>query len=200
MGKGTVAKLNLQTVQSMRIIAGIHRGRKIEQPELTEARPTKDRVRESVFNIVAPNVPGSTVLDIFAGSGAYGLEALSRGANEAVFVDNNRRCTDIIEENLNKLKLYESAEIVEKDVKQAIELIGAQKKQFSLIFADPPYNKDLAKNVLLIINQYDILSAIGFCIVEHHVNEDIPEVSGNVSLCKQKTYGKTVISVFKHND
>jgi len=181
----------------MRIIAGEYRGRKIKQPGSNEVRPTKDRIREAVFNMIAAYVPGADVLDIFAGSGAYGLEALSRGAEKAVLIENNTGCADIISENINSLGLEECTKIMDMDAFNALELLGTEKDKFDLIFADPPYNEGLGKKTLIIINHYDILKPIGFLVVEHHNDEDIPGTEGNVSLFKQKTYGKTTISIFR---
>ncbi|MBU1083714.1 MAG: 16S rRNA (guanine(966)-N(2))-methyltransferase RsmD [Candidatus Omnitrophica bacterium] len=184
----------------MRIIAGEYRGRRIKQPASGETRPTKDRVREAVFNMIAGQVPGAYVLDLFSGSGAYALEALSRGAEKAVMIENDRLCVDAIKENVKVLGAGGRSEVIEADVFGSVEGLNAKKEQFDLIFADPPYKKDMVKKALIIVNHYDILKHIGFFILEHHVDEDIPGIEGNVSLYKQKTYGKTAISVFKKND
>ncbi|NQT32502.1 MAG: 16S rRNA (guanine(966)-N(2))-methyltransferase RsmD [Candidatus Omnitrophica bacterium] len=181
----------------MRIIAGIHRGRKIKGPPSELARPTKDRIRESVFNIIAPEVPGSTVLDIFAGSGAYGLEALSRGAKSAAFVEKDETCASVLEENVHILALEDQVELIIKDAFDALELMGPGKKQFDLIFADPPYNINVIKKTLIMINHYDILNPTGLLIMEHSASEDIPDIEENVSILKQKTYGNIVVSIYQ---
>ncbi|MCK5450518.1 MAG: 16S rRNA (guanine(966)-N(2))-methyltransferase RsmD [Candidatus Omnitrophica bacterium] len=184
----------------MRIIAGEHRGRKIKQPKIDITRPTKDRVREAVFNIIAMDVPGANFLDLFSGSGAFGLEALSRGAKKAVFVENNFECSKIIRENINSMNLEENTTVMVEDVYKSIEYLAEERQRFDLIFADPPYNTNIVKKLLIIIYQYDIVSSTGFLILEHHKNEDIPGFPGDVSLYKQRTYGKTIISVFKKNE
>ncbi|MFH1552672.1 MAG: 16S rRNA (guanine(966)-N(2))-methyltransferase RsmD [Candidatus Omnitrophota bacterium] len=182
----------------MRIIGGKFRGRKIKQPVFKTTRPTKDRIREAVFNIISKKVPTSNVLDIFAGSGAYGMEALSRGAKKAVFVEKNRLCAASIKENVTALGLEEYARIIIKDAFKAVELLGKgkNKEKFDLVFSDPPYNTSMSKKTLIMINQYDILSPSGLLIIEHSTSESFPEAEGDVSLCKQKTYGNICISVF----
>ncbi|MDD5634541.1 MAG: 16S rRNA (guanine(966)-N(2))-methyltransferase RsmD [Candidatus Omnitrophica bacterium] len=179
----------------MRIIGGQFRGRKIKQPELETTRPTKDRIREAVFNIIAVRVPGSKVLDIFAGSGAYGLEALSRGAEEAVFVEKNKVCSGVLNENIQVLGVTDDSEVIAADF---FEIGGTLKEKgpFDLVFLDPPYSKNLAKKALIMINQYDILGHSGLLIIEHSSEESLPGKEGGISLVKQKTYKKICISIF----
>jgi 16S rRNA (guanine966-N2)-methyltransferase len=180
----------------MRIIGGEFRGRKIKQPPFEAVRPTKDQVREAVFNVIAEKVPGSKVLDIFAGSGAYGLEALSRGAEECVFVEKRSQCSRVITENIRLLGIVERTKIKTKDALKTLELFGKNGERFDLIFSDPPYNKGMGKKTLIMVSHYDILKPAGLLIIEHHRSESIPEVEGNVSIFKQKTYGDISISVF----
>ena len=181
----------------MRIIAGEFRGRKIIQPESGEVRPTKDRIREAVFNVLAPVIPDSTVLDIFAGAGAYGLEGLSRGAKSALFVEKDRGCAGVISENIRILGVEAISEVMSGDASESIAKLGERKDKFDIIFADPPYNKNMIKNILIIINDYDILSPSGLLVVEHHVREVLPESQGGLFICKTKTYGKTSISMYQ---
>jgi len=182
----------------MRIIAGKFKGKKIGQPSLKVTRPTKDRIRESVFNIVVGNLDTDTkFLDLFAGSGSFGCEAISRGCAEAVFVDNNDECTHNINRNIALLGIQDETRVINGDVFAKIAYLGKKKEKFDLIFADPPYKMDLAKKTLIMINQYDILSTSGLLIVEHHRREDIPRSQGNVFLCKQKTYKDIIISIYR---
>ena len=181
----------------MRIIAGIFKGRKIKQPPLKAVRPTKDRVRESVFNIISGEVPHSIVLDLFAGSGAYGLEALSRGAEKAVFIEKNKRCINIIEENILALEIEHNSKLINEDAFKAIETLGEDKEKFDIVFSDPPYGKGMAKKTLIMINHYDILNPTGLLIIEHERAEEVPEAQGTVSILKQKTYKNIVISIFQ---
>ncbi|MFC1548593.1 16S rRNA (guanine(966)-N(2))-methyltransferase RsmD [Candidatus Omnitrophota bacterium] len=180
----------------MRIIAGEFRGRKIEQPPLETTRPTKDRIREAVFNVIAEKVPDSAVLDLYAGSGAYGLEALSRGAERAVFVENDGQCAKTVQENIQTLEVEDRTAVIQKDVEKYTELLGQNKEKFDLIFSDPPYNRGLVKKTLIIINHYDILNPSGMLVIEHHTAEGVPEAEGDVSIFKQKTYKDIAISIF----
>lgn len=179
----------------LRIIGGIFRGRKIEQPELDTVRPTKDRIREAVFNVIAEAVPGSNVLDLFAGSGAFGLEALSRGAEKAVFVEKDPRCARIIGKNIATLGIQGRSEVVTSDVSAWSEKEGG-KKAFDLVFADPPYNTGLAKNVLNMINRYAILNHSGILVIEHHGTEALPGAEGSLTLLKCKTYADISVSFY----
>jgi 16S rRNA (guanine966-N2)-methyltransferase len=181
----------------MRIVGGDLRSRKIKSPPASAARPTKDRVREAVFNMIAAKVGGSSVLDLFAGSGAYGLEALSRGAKACIFVDSNPDCTSVILENASSLGVGEKSEVIRRDAFEFIEDTGMKNRKFDVIFADPPYRAVAHRNILIMINRYDILGDSGLLIAEHDPEEDIPGSYGDVSIYKQKSYGITSISVFK---
>jgi 16S rRNA (guanine(966)-N(2))-methyltransferase RsmD len=184
----------------MRIIGGRYRGRRIAMPR--DIRPTKDKVREAIFNIVAESIKGSRVLDLFAGSGGLGLEALSRGASYVAFVDNSRICTVIIDKNL-KITAEEDgqyAEILTKDAFAAIKALYGRKEKFDIIFLDPPYYKNLIRKCLKNISVYDILTPSGFIIAEHFKKDEPPQAIEGLKLFRQKTYGDTVISMYKRED
>ncbi|MGB2600502.1 MAG: 16S rRNA (guanine(966)-N(2))-methyltransferase RsmD [Candidatus Omnitrophota bacterium] len=184
-------------MHDLRIIGGQFRGRKIKHPETVTVRPTKDRIREAVFNMIAEHVPGASVLDLFAGSGAFGLESLSRGAERVVFVEQDSSCSSVLAGNISSLEVEAQTAIIRKDAFKSIELLNEDKEGFDLIFSDPPYNMGMAKKTLIMINHYDILNPSGLLIIEHHRREEISDLSGNVSLCKQKTYKDISISVFR---
>lgn len=180
----------------MRIIGGIFRGRRIRQPGTRAVRPTKDRIREAVFNMIASVVPGSNVLDVFAGSGAYGLEAVSRGAENACFIDDDIRSVRTIKENAISLGLPAGkVHIIKEEAFRALKSLGEKREKFDIIFADPPFKRNLAKKTLHIINKYDILKPAGFLIVEHHAEEKL-EATEHITILKQRTYGDIVISIF----
>ena len=181
----------------MRIIGGEYRSRKIKQPPLDMARPTKDRVREAVFSMIADVVPGASVLDIFAGSGAYGLEALSRGASECTFIEKYSNCSNVLKENITSLDLEGVSNVIVQDAEAAIKSLGENGIKFDLIFTDPPYKYNTNKKLLIMIYQYDILNPTGTLVVEHSAKEEVPQEEGDVSVYKQKTYGDTSISVFR---
>ncbi len=181
---------------AVRIIGGKHRGRKIKQPGFDTVRPTKDRVRESIFNIIAVDVPGSRVLDMFAGSGAYGLEALSRGAENAVFVEKDSRCCGVIKENAEFLGEEGDIRIITADIFKNSELLGEYKEGFDLVFADPPYNVGMARKVLIMINHYDILSPSGLLILEHYRKEGVHGAERSLCARVQKAYGDVHVSIY----
>ncbi|MGB2631032.1 MAG: 16S rRNA (guanine(966)-N(2))-methyltransferase RsmD [Candidatus Omnitrophota bacterium] len=180
----------------MRIIGGEFRGRKIKHPGSGAVRPTKDRIRESVFNVIMGHVPGTKVLDLFAGSGAYGLEALSRGAEKAVFIEKRKDSSNAIRENIELLGLQGRTKVITYDVFKVLEGLKEDKERFDLVFADPPYSKDMAKKTLIKINHYDILIHSGLLIIEHNIQEQLPDLEGDVSILKRKTYGNISISIY----
>jgi len=181
----------------MRIIGGEYRSRIIDMPKGADVRPTQDRVRESVFNILA-DVNGKKVLDLFAGSGAYGLEALSRGAEHATFVENNSRCLATIESNIESLKIPESRyRVLRSSAYMVLDHLYRDEETFDLMFIDPPYHKDMAKKCLLYIDYYDILSPTGLIVVEHFKADSLEAELNNLIPEKERKYGDTVITIFK---
>lgn len=181
----------------MRVIGGEYRSRIIEMPKGADVRPTQDRVREAVFNILA-DVNGLKVLDLFAGSGAYGIEALSRGAGHAVFVENNSHCLKTITANVESLHIPESKYgILRSSAYMVLERLEKDGEVFDLIFVDPPYHKDMAKKCLLYIDNYDILSPNGRIVVEHFKADSLEEEFSGLVPEKERRYGDTVITIFR---
>ncbi len=125
----------------MRVIAGSAKGYGLKAPKHLGLRPTPERVKEAIFSSLAARVPGARVLDLFAGTGAFGIEALSRGAASAVFVEKDGRATALVEENLRKTRLADRARVLRDDVRHAIEMLAREEAAFDLVFADPPYFK-----------------------------------------------------------
>lgn len=184
----------------MRIIAGKYKGRKIDFPK--HIRPTQDKVRQAIFDTLGQDFEGRSVLDLFAGSGAMGLEALSRGAKSVVFVDIERQCNFLIKSNLETLRLSpqqsEAVEIYRQDAFRAIMVALKRRRRFDVIFADPPYHKDLSKKLLKISCLSDILTPHGFLVLEHAATDEVdlkPEAAA-FKLYKQSRYGKIIVSFF----
>lgn len=183
----------------MRIIAGIYKGRKIDFPR--HIRPTQDKVRQAVFNVLSHVVKGARVLDLFAGSGAMGLESLSRGAKEAYFIDADRRCSLIIAKNIEVLGLVEKLgdEVFNyiNDAFRAIEKLALNKARFDLVFIDPPYHMDLAKKALKTLGDSGILAPHSFVVVEHAKSDELgPHPEGLVKI-KESDYGDIKVSFFQ---
>ena len=149
----------------MRIIAGTARGRKIEAPEGKNTRPTLDRVRENLFNILQMNIRGSRVLDLFAGSGALSIEALSRGAESATLVDSDRNANRIQKKNLEALGFSEQAEVLLRDWKQAAAQLTAEGRRFDIIFLDPPYRMTDLHDVFKALEE--LTADDGIIVLEH---------------------------------
>lgn len=150
----------------MRVISGKARGTKISTIESSKTRPTLDRVKESLFNIIQSNIKNTIVLDLFAGSGALGIEALSRGAKKAIFCDNNYESIKIIRENLEKTKLIDDAIIISKDYTDCLNHLSNKNEQFDIVFLDPPYKLDIAINALKLIINKNLLKDNGLIIIE----------------------------------
>ena len=149
----------------MRIIAGTARSLPLKTIEGKDTRPTTDRIKETLFNIIQMDVPRASFLDLFAGSGAIGLEALSRGAEEAVFVENNKKAADCIEENIRFTKFTEESTLMRTDVLTALcQLEG--RKYFDIVFMDPPYGKELEKEVLTYLATSKLIDEDSLIIVE----------------------------------
>lgn len=175
----------------MRVITGTAKGCKLKSPEDMNIRPTTDRIKETLFNIIACDLADCKFLDLFSGTGAIGIEALSRGAKKAVFVDKSIDSIKIIDYNLLHTKLSNKARVYIGDVLSIIEKLGTQKQKFDIIFMDPPYLQDYVSQVLIAIRQSNILD--GYIIVEHETKDNfkIPE---SFKILKQKVYKKTTMT------
>ncbi len=176
----------------MRVISGTARGLKLESLEGLETRPTLDRVKEAVFSMLFDKILGSCVLDLFAGSGALGIECLSRGADRCVFVDINTKAADIIKKNLSKARLISKAEVKVCDYKSYLVTCG---ESFDLIFLDPPYKMGELGEILTLIKDNNILNKDGIIIVESDVNI-VPEIPC-FKIVKNKSYGRVSIFVLE---
>ena len=149
----------------MRVIAGSARRLNLKTPDGLDTRPTTDRIKETLFNILMPEIPGCRFLDLFAGSGGIGIEALSRGASEAVFVENNRKAVSIIQENLKFTRLSGRAKVLGTDVLTAIRQLSA-KGSFDIIFMDPPYRNSMYAPVLSALSETDLAGQDTLIIAE----------------------------------
>ncbi|MDD5292379.1 MAG: 16S rRNA (guanine(966)-N(2))-methyltransferase RsmD [Candidatus Omnitrophica bacterium] len=182
----------------MRITTGIFRSRLIKYPK--NIRPTQDKVRKSLLDVLSGVVGGSCFLELFAGSGAVGIEALSNGAKEVVFVDRDIKCCKIIENNLRDLGLTpkgENISVLAQDAFRAIEFLHKQARKFDIVFLDPPYYEDLAKKTLQKIAAYDILAPHALVIVEHNKKDVLEERFINITSFKQKRYGDALLSFYR---
>ncbi len=172
----------------MRIIAGKLRSRTLDCPS-RGVRPTTDRVKESVFATLGPDLLDAEILDLFSGSGNLGIEALSRGAAHATFIEKNHICAKVIKQNIQKLDLQDQAEVIIRD---ALDYSRTTSARFDIIFVDPPYNKGLASQTARLV--YNLLNEEGMAVIEHSPAETI-DVPG-MEPWKVRCYGETVITYY----
>jgi len=182
----------------LRVITGTAKNRKLKVPGGFEVRPTSDRVKEALFNILGGLVPGCLFLDLFAGTGNVGIEALSRGAAGAVFVEKNRKNVLVIEENLVLTGLHSRARVINLDVFKALPVLGREGRLFDLVFLDPPYLKKLEADVLSGIAGNNLLKPWGMVIVESSSRDLLPPAVDLIKLNRQEKYGDTMLSFYSY--
>ena len=178
----------------MRIISGTSKGRKLLTPKKYSVRPTSDRVKESLFNILGSEVEGKVVLDLFAGTGNLGIEALSRGAKRVIFVEKGWQALRLIQTNLNQFGLGDRSEILPKDVNRAIGILKQRGECFDLILMDPPYEKGLIQRTLMKLNSHQIYHGDSILVIEHDRREPLPHILDGWNLVRQQKIGDTLLS------
>lgn len=181
----------------MRIVGGKAKGRRLLSAKGLKTRPTSDKVKESIFNILRLDFEGKDVLDLFAGTGNLGIEALSRGAMRAVFIENNRRAISILERNLNNCNFIDRSEIIESNVAQGIKILENKDLSFDLVFLDPPYAEQLLRDTLVKVSRSEIVKDGALLIAEHSHSERIEQHVERLTLIDQRRYGKTLVSFFE---
>ena len=182
----------------MRVVSGKVRGLQLKTIESDSTRPTKDMVKEALFSIMMSKIPGSTFLDLFAGSGAIGIEALSRGAEKAYFSDNNIECIKVIKNNLAKAKMLDDSFVFCGDYLKMIDEIKDIK--FDVIFIDPPYNRGLGIKAIERISSYNLLKTDGILVFETDEVEIIPDTIGMYERFNYKKYGRNVLNFYKRKE
>ena len=181
----------------MRVIAGKAKGRQLKTPDGTLTRPTADRVKEALFSILNFDLPGAKVLDLFAGTGQLGIEALSRGASNAVFVDERDAACKLIKENLQRTELAAQAKVVCSDYQK---FLLTNRDKFDIVILDPPYSEVFLENSLKIITEIDILQSGGIIATEYPFGKVLPEKYLDLFQAKEYKYGKTVLTIFRKMD
>ncbi len=177
----------------MRIISGTARGRRLKELPGLHTRPTTDKVKESIFNIIQFDVEGRRVLDLFGGTGQLGIEALSRGAERAVFVDAGREAAKIIQENLEMTGFSRQARVVRGD---ALSFLGSCREKFGLAFLDPPYAADLMDQALKQMAAIDIMTENGIIICESSLEKVLPQLPGPYEKGREYRYGKIKLTLY----
>ncbi|MFQ5802046.1 MAG: 16S rRNA (guanine(966)-N(2))-methyltransferase RsmD [Candidatus Methylomirabilales bacterium] len=179
----------------MRVIAGVAKGRRLRVPRRKGVRPTSEYLREALFDILGSSVRGVHFLDLYAGSGAVGIEALSRGAAEVVFLEQDPVCLRVLRENVEMTGLRKRR-VVAGDVLRVLPRLVRQGKSFEIVFLDPPYGTDFAMRTLDVLASGDLLRPSGVVIVEHFAKAPLPQRIGMLSQIRKKGHGQTVLSFY----
>lgn len=181
----------------MRVITGKARGVQLKTPDGMTTRPTTDRVKEALFSIIQFDIPTARVLDLFGGTGQLGIEALSRGAASAVFVDAGEPACRLIRENLKRTKLESDAKVIRADY---LDYLKRCREKFDIIFLDPPYAEVFLENALKSITEIDILQSGGIIVTERPVGKELPWDFEGFTRSKDYKYGNTVLAIYRRNE
>lgn len=179
----------------MKIISGTLKGRNLEGYNIEGTRPTMDRVKESLFGMIQDYIKDSTVLDLFAGSGNLGVEAISNGAKIAYFIDNNPEAIKVLNKNIANLGIKSKSRVILSDWKKSLNTFATQNIKFDLIFIDPPYAYDVYEKILNKVSTLNLLSNDGLIIMEHS-NLHLPTTYENLTLYKERNYGNKSINIY----
>ena len=178
----------------MRVITGKARGVQLKTPEGMQTRPTADRVKEALFSIINFDIPGAKVLDLFGGTGQLGIEALSRGAESAVFVDAREESCRLIRENLKRTKLEKDAKVIRSDY---LDYLDRCREQYNIIFLDPPYAEVFLENAIKRITEIDILQSDGIIVAERPLGKELPWEFEGYTRSKDYKYGKVLLTIYR---
>ena len=178
----------------MRVITGKARGIQLKTPDGMQTRPTADRVKEALFSIINFDVPGAKVLDLFGGTGQLGIEALSRGAASAVFVDAREDSCKLIRENLKRTKLEQDAKVIRSDY---LDYLNSCREQYNIILLDPPYAEVFLENAIKRITEIDILQSDGIIVAERPLGKELPWEFEGYTRSKDYKYGKVLLTIYR---
>lgn len=185
-------------VDTVRVIGGSHRGMKIKSLAGVNTRPTSDFVREALFNIIGPDVSGKDFADVYAGTGAVGIEALSRGAKSATFIEKNAKACNLIRENLKSLDLRDKATVYNMDTNTAFEKALERGLEYDIIFLDPPYDSGQINRSLMFLRGCSLVNTGTLIIAQHSTKEQIHPKG--FCIAKQKNYGRTILSFLRSEE
>lgn len=182
----------------MRVVAGVHKGRQLKAVSGQTTRPTTDKVKEAVFQVLGPFFEQGICLDLFAGSGSLGIEALSRGMEKGIFVDKHPKAIHTIHDNLKTLKLDDKVEVFRAEAFRAMNAAAKRRLQFDLILLDPPYGKISYEKLLNEVDNLQLLRENGMIYCEHDISEELPGNDRRFSIIKHDHYGGTIgITIYK---
>ena len=181
----------------MRVIAGEFRGRKLTSLKGRKIRPTSDRIREALFSILSQKIDNALVLDLFAGTGAFGIEAISRGAAKSFFIDKSKEAIQVINKNIELLNIKERTEVILHDAGNLLSSKTLLRQKFDVIFMDPPYNKGFISKTFKNVDLLKVMKDDSIIIAEHSIRENDLEKVADFDLYDKRTYGETLISFFR---
>ncbi len=181
----------------LRVISGVCKGRKLKSVRGIKTRPTADRVKESLFNIIALKIPDAMVLDLFAGTGALGIEALSRGAKYAVFIESNKKALSVINENILLCQMSGKAKTIQWDIAKNLNCIDSTNPPFDIVFMDPPYKENVITKTIDNLRKTGALKKETDIIFEHSAEEILQEEVTRYRILDQRQYGKTAFSFLR---
>ncbi|MBS7344761.1 MAG: 16S rRNA (guanine(966)-N(2))-methyltransferase RsmD [Caryophanon sp.] len=182
----------------MRVVAGERKGMPLKALAGNNTRPTTDKVKESIFNMIGPFFDGGVALDLFAGSGGLGLEALSRGVEKVIFVEKDRKAFSIVKENVAKCRYDEQAEVFCNDAVRAVKaLVKREDVVFDVVLFDPPYHKAEYYDLVRVLIDHGKIDLKGVIMCEHATDVTLPETYGPFTRVRQETYSSTVVSIYR---
>ncbi|MGF9695510.1 16S rRNA (guanine(966)-N(2))-methyltransferase RsmD [Paenibacillus sp. MABNR03] len=182
----------------MRVVSGSAKGRPLKAVPGNGTRPTTDKVKEALFSMIGPYFEGGTALDLFAGSGGLGIEALSRGMDKAVFVDLESKSIEVIRANLKATKLEDQAAIYRNDAGRALKALAKRTTRFDLVFLDPPYRMKNGDELMLTMHELELLEPEATIVLEYESKYSYPEQFGPFEQTRKAVYGETAVSIYEY--
>lgn len=183
----------------MRIITGKARGLQLTVPKTYDVRPTADRVKESVFNIIGSKIIGARVLDLFAGTGNLGLESWSRGASKITFIDESKESLRLVRSNIAKCRAEADCNVLKGSAPAVAERLAASGELFDFAFCDPPYNKGWVQQIIALLGRRAFLKTGGYLVVERSAHDTLPELPAACELVRSNRYGETIVDFICYN-
>lgn len=183
----------------MRVVSGTAKGRPLKAVPGTGTRPTTDKVKEAVFSMIGPYFDGGQALDLFAGTGGLGIEALSRGMDGAVFVDREKASIDVVQHNLAAAGFADRAEVYRTDALRALKALSKRERRFDLVFLDPPYRMTNMEEILGLLNDYRLVQEEATVLVEHDASHRYEESVGPFRQIRHAVYGDTAVTIYRYH-
>ncbi|WP_342044237.1 16S rRNA (guanine(966)-N(2))-methyltransferase RsmD [Bacillus sp. OTU530] len=182
----------------MRVVSGTCKGHPLKAVPGQTTRPTTDKIKEAIFNMIGPYFDGGVALDLFGGSGGLGIEALSRGMEKAIFVDRDAKAVQVIRQNIESCRLTSQAEVYRNDADRALKALIKRGMAFDLVLLDPPYKQQQLVSLMSVLDQYELLKENGIIMAEHAVDVVLPETVGRLMRRKHEEYGSTAVSIYEY--